>query len=194
MSQRGGAMPQERLDRQGHDQRWARLAGDLAPWFVVLGYNFFILIAGTGYLLGITQSKEYSEPEWYADPWLTIVWVISPGLLGTIMRRKELHIYVANWFYLAFIVTIAVLAVCAWRWNGADPYPAKPSAQRDTVVHALGARGLSLIVLSGDRPQAVGQVAHSVAGFLWTLKCGQYDDLDGAALRILPDDDVAGTQ
>ena len=63
-----------------------------------------------------------------------------------------------------------------------------------TVVHGLGARGLSLIVLSGDRPQAVGQVAHSVAGFLWTLKCGQYDDLDGAALRILPDDDVAGTQ
>ena len=41
----------------------ARLAGDLAPWFVVLGYNFFIVIAGTGYLLGITQSKEYAEPE-----------------------------------------------------------------------------------------------------------------------------------
>ena len=37
-------------------------------------------------------------------------------------------------------------------------------------------------------------MAHSVAGFLWTLKSGQYDDLDGAALRILPDDDVAGTQ
>jgi len=41
-----------------------RLAGDLAPWFVVLGYNFFIIIAGTGYLLGVTQSKEYAEPEW----------------------------------------------------------------------------------------------------------------------------------
>ncbi|MFZ2156388.1 MAG: cbb3-type cytochrome c oxidase subunit I, partial [Bradyrhizobium sp.] len=39
-----------------------RLAGELAPWFVVLGYNFFILIAGTGYLLGVTQSKEYAEP------------------------------------------------------------------------------------------------------------------------------------
>ncbi|MGO9420707.1 cbb3-type cytochrome c oxidase subunit I, partial [Roseiarcus sp.] len=51
----------------------ARLAGDLAPWFVALGYNFFILIAGTGYLLGITESKEYAEPEWYADLWLTIV-------------------------------------------------------------------------------------------------------------------------
>jgi cytochrome c oxidase cbb3-type subunit 1 len=44
----------------------ARLAGDLAPWFVVLGYNFFIVIAGTGYLLGITQSKEYAD-WWYAD-------------------------------------------------------------------------------------------------------------------------------
>lgn len=88
----------------------ARLAGDLAPWFVVLGYNFFILIAGTGYLLGITQSKEYAEPEWYADLWLTVVWVVYLLVfLGTLMRRKEPHIYVANWFYLAFIVTIAVL-------------------------------------------------------------------------------------
>ena len=88
----------------------ARLAGDLAPWFVVLGYNFFIVIAGTGYLLGITQSKEYAEPEWYSDLWLTVVWVVYLLVfLGTIWRRKEPHIYVANWFYLAFIVTIAVL-------------------------------------------------------------------------------------
>ena len=88
----------------------ARLAGDLAPWFVVLGYNFFIVIAGTGYLLGITQSKEYAEPEWYADLWLTAVWVVYLLVyLGTLMRRNEPHIYVANWFYLAFIVTIAVL-------------------------------------------------------------------------------------
>ncbi|MCF8477042.1 MAG: cytochrome-c oxidase, cbb3-type subunit I [Pseudolabrys sp.] len=88
----------------------ARLAGDLSPWFVVLGYNFFILIAGTGYLLGITQSKEYAEPEWYADLFLTVVWVTYfLVFLATIWRRKEPHIYVANWFYLAFIVTIAVL-------------------------------------------------------------------------------------
>jgi cbb3-type cytochrome oxidase subunit 1 len=53
-----------------------RIAGNIAPWFVVLGYNAFILIAGTGYLLGVTQGKEYAEPEWYADLWLTIVWVV----------------------------------------------------------------------------------------------------------------------
>ena len=90
----------------------ARLAGDLAPWFVILGYNFFILIAGTGYLLGITESKEYAEPEWYADLWLTIVWVVYLLVfLGTIFRRKEPHIFVANWFYLAFILTIAMLHI-----------------------------------------------------------------------------------
>jgi cytochrome c oxidase cbb3-type subunit I len=87
-----------------------RLAGDLSPWFVVLGYNLFIVIAGTGYLLGVTQSKEYAEPEWYADLWLTIVWVIYLLVfLATLIKRKEPHIFVANWFYLAFIITIAVL-------------------------------------------------------------------------------------
>ena len=90
----------------------ARLAGDLAPWFVVLGYNFFILIAGTGYLLGITRSHEYAEPEWYATLWLVIVWVTYLLIyLATLARRTEPHIYVANWFYLAFIVTIAVLVL-----------------------------------------------------------------------------------
>ena len=67
----------------------ARLAGDIAPWFVVLGYNFFIVIAATGYLLGITQSKEYAEPEWYADLWLTVVWVTYLLVyLSTLMRRE----------------------------------------------------------------------------------------------------------
>src|SRR5262249_51950532 len=87
-----------------------RIAGDIAPWFVVLGYNLFILIAGTGYLLGVTQSKEYAEPEWYADLWLTIVWVVYLLVfLATLIKRKEPHIFVANWFYLAFIITIAML-------------------------------------------------------------------------------------
>src|SRR4029453_12617458 len=52
----------------------ARLARGFPPWFVRFVFTFFILVAGTGYLLGITQSKEYAEPEWYADLWLTVVW------------------------------------------------------------------------------------------------------------------------
>jgi cytochrome c oxidase cbb3-type subunit 1 len=90
----------------------ARLAGEIAPWFVFWGYNLFIVIAATGYLMGATQSREYAEPEWYADLWLTIVWVVYLLVfLGTLWKRKEPHIYVANWFYLAFIVTIAMLHI-----------------------------------------------------------------------------------
>ena len=86
-------------------------AGKLA-WFVFWGYQLFIVLAATGYLLGVTQSKEYAEPEWYVDLWLTIVWVCYLIVfLGTIFTRKEKHIYVANWFFLAFIITVAMLHV-----------------------------------------------------------------------------------
>ena len=88
----------------------ARLAGGIWPWFVFWGYQLFIVLAATGYVSGITQSREYAEPEWYVDIWLTIVWVAYLLVfLGTIWKRKEPHIYVANWFYLAFIVTVALL-------------------------------------------------------------------------------------
>ncbi len=88
----------------------ARLAGGAWPWFVFWGYQLFIVLAATSYVSGITQSREYAEPEWYIDLWLTVVWVVYLLVfLGTIWKRKEPHIYVANWFYLAFIVTIAVL-------------------------------------------------------------------------------------
>ncbi|MBT5185956.1 MAG: cytochrome-c oxidase, cbb3-type subunit I [Kordiimonadaceae bacterium] len=88
----------------------ARLAGEIAPWFVFWGYQLFIVLAATGYLLGVTQAKEYAEPEWYVDIWLTIVWVTYLLVfIGTLWRRREPHIYVANWFYLAFIVTVALL-------------------------------------------------------------------------------------
>ncbi|MGD1880603.1 MAG: cytochrome-c oxidase, cbb3-type subunit I [Kiloniellaceae bacterium] len=90
----------------------ARLAGEWAPWFVFWGYQLFIVLAASGYVLGVTQSKEYAEPEWYIDLWLTLVWVVYLLVfLGTLMRRREPHIYVANWFYLAFIVTIAMLHI-----------------------------------------------------------------------------------
>jgi cytochrome c oxidase cbb3-type subunit 1 len=89
----------------------ARLfGGQDMGWFLFWGYNFFIVTAALGYVLGVTQGKEYAEPEWYVDLWLTVVWVtylVAFG--GTILKREEPHIYVANWFYLAFIITIAML-------------------------------------------------------------------------------------
>jgi cytochrome c oxidase cbb3-type subunit I len=85
-----------------------RAMGDFLFW----GYQLFIVLAASGYVLGISQGKEYAEPEWYVDLWLTIVWVAYLiAFTGTIMRRTEPHIYVANWFYLAFIVTIAMLHI-----------------------------------------------------------------------------------
>ena len=89
----------------------ARLfGGDGLAEFLFWGYQLFIVLAASGYVLGITQGREYAEPEWYVDIWLTIVWVVYLLIfLGTLMKRKEPHIYVANWFFLAFIVTVAVL-------------------------------------------------------------------------------------
>ena len=90
----------------------ARLFGGDLAWFVFWGYQLFIVMAATGYLLGITQGREYAEPEWYVDIWLTAVWVAYLVVfMGTLFKRKEPHIYVANWFYLAFIITIAMLHI-----------------------------------------------------------------------------------
>jgi cytochrome c oxidase cbb3-type subunit 1 len=79
---------------------------------VFWGYQIFILLAASGYVLGITSGKEYAEPEWYVDLWLTLVWVLYLAVFaGTLMLRREPHIYVANWFILAFIVTVAMLHI-----------------------------------------------------------------------------------
>ncbi len=87
-----------------------RLWNDRLANFTFWGYQFFIVMAALGYVLGVTQGKEYAEPEWYADLWLTFVWVAYLLIfLMTLKNRQEPHIYVANWFYLAFIVTVAVL-------------------------------------------------------------------------------------
>ena len=90
----------------------ARLAGQISPWFVIFGYNLFCLLAVSGYFMGVTQSKEYAEAEWYADIWLVIVWVSYFVLfIRTIARRKEPHIYVANWYFMAFILVVAILHI-----------------------------------------------------------------------------------
>ena len=90
----------------------AQLAFPSLARFVFWGYQLFIVLAASGYLFGVTQSREYAEPEWYVDLWLTIVWVAYLIVfVGTLARRTEPHIYVANWFYLSFIITIAMLHI-----------------------------------------------------------------------------------
>ena len=90
----------------------ARLWGDSLANFTFWGYQAFIVMAALGYVFGVTQGKEYAEPEWYADLWLAIVWVVYLVVfLMTLSRRKEPHIYVANWFFLAFIATVAILHI-----------------------------------------------------------------------------------
>ena len=89
-----------------------RLWNDALASFTYWGYQAFLIMAVAGYMCGITESKEYAEPEWYAKLWLTIVWVVYLLVfMMTLIRRKEPHIYVANWFYLSFIITIAILHV-----------------------------------------------------------------------------------
>lgn len=91
----------------------ARLfGGEATGWFLFFGYQLFIVLAALGYVFGVTQSKEYAEPEWYVDLWLTLVWVVYLiAFAGTLIKREEPHIYVANWFYLAFIITVAMLHI-----------------------------------------------------------------------------------
>jgi cytochrome c oxidase cbb3-type subunit 1 len=132
-----------------------RLAGDLAPWFVVLGYNLFIVIAGSGYLLGVTHGKEYAEPEWYADLWLTVVWVAYLVVfLATIWKRREPHIFVANWFYLAFIVTIAMLHIVnnlsvPVSFTGSKSYPLFAGVQDALVQWWYGHNAVGFFLTAG---------------------------------------------
>ncbi len=78
--------------------------------FVFWAFQLLIVAAALSYVLGYTQGKEYAEPEWWLDIWLTVVWVCYLLIFaGTIMKRTEPHIYVANWFFLAMILTVAML-------------------------------------------------------------------------------------
>ena len=96
-------------------QRTSRVAlfgGSGLVNFVFWGYQLFIVMAALSYVLGYSQSKEYAEPEWFIDLWLTVVWVVYLVVFaGTVFIRRESHIYVANWFFLAFIVTVAMLHI-----------------------------------------------------------------------------------
>ena len=89
-----------------------RLISDRLAAFVFWGWQVVILAAAITLPLGMTQGKEYAELEWPIDILITIVWVAYGWLFfGTIAKRKVKHIYVANWFYGAYIIAIALLHI-----------------------------------------------------------------------------------
>src|SRR5690554_2842061 len=89
-----------------------RLFSDGLAAFTFWGWQVVILAAAITLPLGLTSSKEYAELEWPIDILIAIVWVsYAIVFLGTVKNRKTAHIYVGNWFYMAFIITVAVLHI-----------------------------------------------------------------------------------
>jgi cytochrome c oxidase cbb3-type subunit I/II len=88
----------------------ARMFSDFLSWLNFYGWQSIIVAAAITLPLGLTSSKEYAELEWPIDIAITIVWVaFTINLLGTILKRREQHLYVAIWFYIATAITVAVL-------------------------------------------------------------------------------------
>jgi cytochrome c oxidase cbb3-type subunit 1 len=89
-----------------------RLVSDNLAAFVFWGWQTVIVLAAITLPLGLTTSKEYAELEWPIDILIAVVWVAYAVLFfGTVMKRKTEHIYVANWFFAAFIVAVAILHI-----------------------------------------------------------------------------------
>src|SRR6187402_2627522 len=89
-----------------------RLISDSLAAFTFWGWQVVIVAAAVKLPLGITSSKEYAELEWPIDILIAVVWIsYAVVFFGTIARRKVSHIYVANWFFGAFILTVALLHI-----------------------------------------------------------------------------------
>jgi len=108
----------------------ARLISDKLAAFTFWGWQLVIVAAAVTLPLGITATKEYAELEWPIDVLITLVWVAyAIVFFGTIAKRRTGHIYVANWFYGAFILTVAVLhivnslAIPVSMWKSYSIYP-----------------------------------------------------------------------
>ncbi|MBI5372708.1 MAG: cytochrome-c oxidase, cbb3-type subunit I [Sphingobacteriales bacterium] len=90
----------------------ARLFSDKLSWIHFWGWQAIIASAAITLLLGITTGKEYAELEWPIDIAITLIWVVfGINMFGTILKRRERHLYVAIWFYIATWVTVAMLHI-----------------------------------------------------------------------------------
>jgi cytochrome c oxidase cbb3-type subunit I/II len=90
----------------------ARMFSDLLSWIHFWGWQLIIVAAAVTLPLGITTGKEYAELEWPIDIAIALVWVVfAINMFGTIAKRRERHMYVAIWFYISTVVTVAVLHI-----------------------------------------------------------------------------------
>lgn len=90
----------------------ARMFSDTLSWLNFWGWNAIIVAAAVTLPLGFTTSKEYAELEWPIDIAIAVVWVaFAINLFGTIRNRREKHMYVAIWFYIATALTVAILHI-----------------------------------------------------------------------------------
>ncbi|TAE59529.1 MAG: cytochrome-c oxidase, cbb3-type subunit I [Bacteroidetes bacterium] len=90
----------------------ARMFSDTLSWLHFWGWQLIILAAAISLPLGYTTSKEYAELEWPIDIAITLIWVVfGANMIGTILKRREKHLYVGIWFYLATLVTVAILHI-----------------------------------------------------------------------------------
>ena len=90
----------------------ARMFSDALSWINFWGWNGIIVAAAITLPLGLTTSKEYAELEWPIDILITVIWVaFTINMFGTILKRREKHLYVAIWFYISTAVTVALLHI-----------------------------------------------------------------------------------
>ncbi|MBL7749410.1 MAG: cytochrome-c oxidase, cbb3-type subunit I [Chitinophagaceae bacterium] len=90
----------------------ARMFSDKLSWLHFWGWQAIIAAAAITLLLGKTTGKEYAELEWPIDIAITLIWVVfGINMFGTILKRREKHLYVAIWFYIATWVTVAMLHI-----------------------------------------------------------------------------------
>ena len=130
-----------------------RLFSDWLASFTFWGWQVVIVAAAITLPMGITQSKEYAELEWPIDLLITIVWVAyAVVFFGTLVKRKVSHIYVANWFFGAYILTIALLHIV----NGAampvtltKSYSAYPGVQDAMIQWWYGHNAVGFFLTAG---------------------------------------------
>ena len=130
-----------------------RLFGGPLAAFTFWGWQVVILLAAITLPLGFTSSKEYAELEWPIDLLITVVWVAyAIVFFGTVAKRKVKHIYVANWFYGAFILTIAILHIfnnLEIPWGAFKSYSAYAGVQDAMVQWWYGHNAVGFFLTAG---------------------------------------------